>query len=277
MSHHSGSGCSKDCRMWYLAVADQIRYEWNCWTCDWYRRWRFGIVQLGLSNNVSIVQRVCLKVVWVVCLWALRLRANTALVQLVRGVERSMIPWAALNFEYISLDRIQLAGSWPLLSEGHEVHMFEPGYGYEAERSFVELTRDLSKSRTFQIFMQYWQVVMHNIVQQNFKTTGLMTFAVFMSFYVKEYGHDEDLATEDETEYTKMLCCESDEEQETCEDILYTFHLNAKEISMVGKKRPPCTELWTLTPIWKTSLRAPVMCLKRFCLNKLRYFRSNLS
>ena len=34
--------------------------------------------------------------------------------------------------------------SWPLLSEGHEVHMFEPGYGYEAERSFVELTRDIN-------------------------------------------------------------------------------------------------------------------------------------
>ena len=80
------------------------------------------------------------------------------------------------------------------------------------------------KGLTFQIFMQYWQVVMHNIVQQNFKTTGLMTFAVFMSFYVKEYGNDEDLATEDETEYTKMLC-ESDEEQETCEDILYTFNI----------------------------------------------------
>lgn len=60
-----------------------------------------------------------------------------------------------MSFEYISLDRIQLPGSWPLLSEGHEVHMFEPGYGYEAERSFVELTRDLSESRTLQIFMQY--------------------------------------------------------------------------------------------------------------------------
>ncbi len=58
------------------------------------------------------------------------------------------------SFEYISLDPIQLAGSWPLLSEGHEVHMFEPGYGYEAERSFIELTRDLSESRTLQIFMQ---------------------------------------------------------------------------------------------------------------------------
>ena len=33
--------------------------------------------------------------------------------------------------------------------------------------------------------------------------------------------NDEDLATEDETEYTKMLCCESDEEQEKCEDILW--------------------------------------------------------
>ncbi|CAJ1383289.1 unnamed protein product [Effrenium voratum] len=34
--------------------------------------------------------------------------------------------------------------SWPLLSEGHEVHMFEPGYSNPVERSFVELTRDLN-------------------------------------------------------------------------------------------------------------------------------------
>lgn len=35
--------------------------------------------------------------------------------------------------------------SWPLLSEGHEVHMFESGYANPVERSFVELTRDLNK------------------------------------------------------------------------------------------------------------------------------------
>lgn len=35
--------------------------------------------------------------------------------------------------------------SWPLLSEGHEVHMFESGYANAVERSFVELTRDLNE------------------------------------------------------------------------------------------------------------------------------------
>ena len=33
------------------------------------------------------------------------------------------------------------SGSWPLLSEGPEVHMFESGYANPVERSFVELTR----------------------------------------------------------------------------------------------------------------------------------------
>ena len=58
------------------------------------------------------------------------------------------------------------SGSWPLLSEGHEVHMFETGYANPVERSFVELTRHLPAEKPQETLWTYIKMTSLNVWDQ---------------------------------------------------------------------------------------------------------------